>query len=94
MNTITQSQSIAIPSIQTSTFPIIPSFPRLQWLNHPWVVETLTKFLKPPERGRKGYDKVLMFRWIIWKQLMRCIYRDLEGMSVLITQPSLSLGKD
>lgn len=75
--------SIYTPSItiQPSIIHSIPAFPRFQWLNHPWITETLAKFLKPPERGRKGYDKVLMFRWIIWKQLMGCSYRDLEGMS-------------
>jgi len=37
--------------------------------------------LKLPSRGRKGYDKVLMFRWLIYKHLMQCSYRDLEGMT-------------
>ena len=81
MNTLTYTPSIINLPAQASTFPIIPSFPRFQWLNHPRVVEILARFLKPSPRGRKGYDKVLMLRWIIWKQLMRCTYRDLEGMS-------------
>lgn len=81
MKTITQFQSIFIPSIQTSVFPIIPSFPRFQWLNHPKVIGILAGFLQPPKKGRKGYDKALMFRWLIWKQLMSCSYRDLEGIS-------------
>lgn len=64
-----------------STYQSIPSFPRFQWLNHTKVVEILQRFLKPSERGRKGYDKVLMFRFLIWRQLMGCSYRDLEGVS-------------
>lgn len=59
----------------------IPVFSRFQWLNHPSVIHILEQFLKPPKRGRKGYDKALMFRWIIYKQLMGCSYRDLESVS-------------
>ena len=59
----------------------IPVFARFQWLNHPRVTHILSTFLKPPRRGRKGYDKVLMFRWLIYRQLMGCSYRDLESMS-------------
>lgn len=59
----------------------IPVFARFQWINSPQVVEILSAFLKPPERGRKGYDKVLMFRWLMYKWLMSCAYRDLESMS-------------
>ena len=59
----------------------IPVFARFQWLNHPRVENILSKFLKSPERGRKGYDKVLMFKWLIYKHLMRCSYRDLESMT-------------
>lgn len=59
----------------------IPVFARFQWVNSQQVVQILSMFLYPPERGRKGYDKVLMFRWLIYKWLMRCSYRDLESMS-------------
>lgn len=60
----------------------IPVFARFQWLNHPQVVDILGRLLRPPARGRKGYDKVMMFRWLIYKQLMtRCTYRDLESMT-------------
>jgi|SRR3989338_1795414 len=59
----------------------IPVFRRFQWLNHPRVTHILSTFLKPPKRGRKGYDKVLMFRWLLYRQLMNCSYRDLESMS-------------
>lgn len=59
----------------------IPVYARFQWLNHPRVTHILSKFLKPPKRGRKGYDKVLMFRWLLYRQLMNCSYRDLESMS-------------
>lgn len=59
----------------------IPTYARFQWINHPQVSKILSPFLKPPSRGRKGYDKVLMFRWLMYKQLMGCSYRDLESMS-------------
>ena len=45
------------------------------------VAVILSRFLKPPKRGRKGYDKVLMFRWLMYKQVMGCSYRDLESIS-------------
>jgi hypothetical protein len=59
----------------------IPTYVRFQWINHPTVSIVLSHFLKPPTRGRKGYDKVLLFRWLMYKQLMGCSYRDLESMS-------------
>ena len=59
----------------------IPVYARFQWLNHPHVVHILKQFLKPPAKGRKGYDKVLMIRWLMYRQLMRCSYRDLESMA-------------
>jgi len=63
------------------SFEHIPVYERFQWLNHPRVVDILSRFLRPPRRGRKGYDKVLMFRWLMYKQLMGCSYRDLESMT-------------
>lgn len=62
-------------------FQTIPVFTRFQWVNNPQVVDILSCFLQPPSRGRKGYDKVWMFRWLIYKWLMRCSYRDLESMT-------------
>ena len=59
----------------------MPVYARFQWLNHPQVTNILAQFLKPPERGRKGYDKVLLFRWLMYKQVMDCSYRDLESMT-------------
>lgn len=59
----------------------IPVFARFQWVNHPRIIHILSRFLTPPKRGRKGYDKVLMVRWLMYKQLMGCSYRDLESMS-------------
>lgn len=59
----------------------IPTYVRFQWLNHPQIIQILSVFLKPSARGRKGYDKVLMFRWLIYKHLMGCSYRDLESMT-------------
>jgi hypothetical protein len=63
------------------SYQSIPVFARFQWLNHPQVVDILGWFLRPGTRGRKGYDKALLFRWLAYKQLMRCSYRDLESMS-------------
>ena len=59
----------------------IPVFTRFQWLNHPQVAHILSRFLKPLKRGRKGYDKVLMVRWLLYRQFMNCSYRDLESIS-------------
>jgi len=59
----------------------IPAFRRFQWLNSPKVVALLAAFLRPSERGRKGYGTVLLFRWLMYKQVMRCTYRDLESVS-------------
>lgn len=59
----------------------IPTYARFQWLNHPRVIHILSQFLKPPQRGRKGYDKVLMFRWLMYRQVMSCSYRDLESIT-------------
>lgn len=63
------------------SFKSIPVFARFQWLNSPQVVNILAQFLKPPPRGRKGYNKVWLFRWLIYRQLMNCSYRDLESMT-------------
>ena len=60
---------------------IIPVYARFQWLNNPIVISTICRFIKPNTRGRKGYDKVWMFRWLIYKQFMGCSYRDLESMT-------------
>lgn len=59
----------------------IPVYARFQWLNHPQVITFLSRFLAPPEKGRKGYDKVWLFRLLIFKHLMGCSYRDLESVS-------------
>ena len=59
----------------------IPVFQRFQWVNHPRVVNTLSRFLKPNPKGRKGYGSVVLTRWLMAKWLMRCSYRDLERMS-------------
>ncbi|MBI4092487.1 MAG: transposase [Candidatus Kerfeldbacteria bacterium] len=58
----------------------IPVYARFQWLNHPQVTTFLSRFLKPPKKGRKGYDKVWLFRWLLCKHLVGCSYRDLESM--------------
>lgn len=44
-------------------------------------MEILSRFLAPPRKGRQGYNKVDMFRWLIYRQLMGCSYRDLESMT-------------
>ncbi len=63
------------------SFYHIPIFTRFQWLNHPGVVRLLASFLKLSSRGRKGYNKVLLLRWLMYKQLVRCSYRDLESIT-------------
>jgi hypothetical protein len=50
-------------------------------LNHPVIGEILERFLKPSQKGRKGYDKISMFKWLMYKQVMGCSYRDLESIT-------------
>jgi hypothetical protein len=59
----------------------IPTYARFQWINHPTVHAVLQHFLVPPAIGRKGYDKVLLFQWLMYKTVMGCSYRDLASMS-------------
>ena len=59
----------------------IPCLTKMKWLNHPKVQETLGKFLKSKPKGRKGYGKILLFLWLVWKQISGCTYRDLECMA-------------
>jgi DDE family transposase len=63
------------------SYDSIPAFARFQWINSAQVVDALSLFLKPGKQGRKGYGPVLLFRWLMWKWLMRSSYRDLESMS-------------
>lgn len=62
-------------------FQHIPVYQRFQWINNPLVRNIIRKFLAPNKKGRKGYDKVLMFCWLMYRQFMRCTYRDLESMT-------------
>jgi len=79
-NSTFASQKAYIP-IQTSLSNRIPCYQRFQWLNSEVVLKILTRFLKPNTKGRKGYDKILMFQWLMYKQFTRCSYRDLESMT-------------
>ena len=63
------------------SFNPIPVYARFQWMNNPTVRKTLSKFLGANPRGRKGYDKVIMFCWLMYRQVQGCSYRDLESMS-------------
>ena len=60
---------------------LIPIYGRSQWLNQESTSKILERFLKPPTKGRRGYDKVWMFKWLIYKQITSCSYRDLETMT-------------
>jgi hypothetical protein len=62
-------------------FNNIPTYARFQWINQPLVRKTVEKLLPPPKRERKGYDKVTMFLWLMYKKVMRCSYRDLESIA-------------
>jgi hypothetical protein len=59
----------------------IPTYARFQWLNDPQIISLLSRLLPVPRLGRTGYDPVLLFRWLLYKQLMGCAYRDLESMT-------------
>lgn len=75
-------KQLNIPTLDVSSYPQhIPVFSRFQWINNKKVKSVLAFFLKPPAKGRKGYDKVLLFQWLMYKQLMCCSYRDLESMT-------------
>ncbi len=74
------SQKAYIPT-QTSLTHRIPCYQRFQWLDSELVVNIFTQFLKPNRKGRKGYDKIWMFQWLMYKQFTRCTYRDLESMT-------------
>lgn len=63
------------------SFNPIPVYARFQWMNNPVVRKTLGKFLGSNPKGRKGYDKVIMFCWLMYRQVQGCSYRDLESMS-------------
>ena len=59
----------------------IPIYGRFQWVNSELTARTLEKFFKPASKGRKGYDKVWLIKWLIYKQITTCSYRDLETMT-------------
>lgn len=59
----------------------IPVFVRFQWINHPIVHRVLSPHFRYRGTGRRGYDKVELFVWLMYKQLNRCSYRDLESVS-------------
>ena len=59
----------------------IPVCARFQWINSETVEKILSKFLKPSPKGRRGYDKVWLFRWLMYKQLTGHSYRDIESMT-------------
>lgn len=81
MNTSTYASQKAVIPTHTSFVNTIPCYQRFQWLNTDIVVKILTKFIKPNQHGRKGYDKIWMFQWLMYKQFTRCSYRDLESMT-------------
>lgn len=59
----------------------IPVFARFQWINSAVVCKTLRPFFRYAGTGRRGYDKVALVRWLMWRQVMGCSYRDLESAS-------------
>lgn len=59
----------------------IPVYARFQWLNNPLLRKLLEPHLPYAGVGRRGHDKVAMLLWLMYKQLTRCSYRDLESMS-------------
>src|ERR1700722_17640564 len=59
----------------------IPAWARFQWLNHPRLRRVLEPHFRYKGKGRRGYDKTTLFLWLMYKQLHRCTYRDLESVS-------------
>ena len=64
-----------------SAFKIYPSLCQISMANSKIVDKVLSQFLKPTAKGRRGYDKAWMFKWLIYKQITGCRYRDLESMT-------------
>lgn len=62
-------------------FQDIQTYARFQWINHSRVIHLLEQALPYAGTGRRGHDKVLLLRWLMYKQVMGCTYRDLESMS-------------
>ena len=50
-------------------------------MNNAVVQRTLRRLLPRHTRGRKGYDKLKLLLWLLYRQCMRCTYRDLESMT-------------
>lgn len=61
----------------------IPTYARFQWINHALIRTILTPLFPYAGTGRRGYDKVTLFLWLMYKQLHGCSYRDLESMSCI-----------
>lgn len=59
----------------------IPVYARFQWINDRTVQKVLRKALPRHTRGRCGYDKLRLLLWLLYRQFMRCSYRDLESMT-------------
>lgn len=59
----------------------IPVPLRFQWLNHPCLINILEKLFKPAHTGRKGYGKVWLLRWLIYKHLSGFSYRDIASLT-------------
>lgn len=59
----------------------IPTYARFQWINNRRIIRLLEQALPYAGTGRRGHHKSLLFRWLMYKQVMGCSYRDLESMS-------------
>lgn len=63
------------------SFYHIPTFTRFQWINNPRIVTLLLQALPYAGTGRRGHGQALLFRYLMYKHLMDCTYRDLESVS-------------
>lgn len=63
------------------SFKNIPVFARFQWLNNKRVFVLVARAFPYAGTGRRGYDNVLLFRWLLYKHGVGCTYRDVESMS-------------
>ena len=59
----------------------IPNCHGFQWINNERTIELLAAALPYAGTGRRGYGKVMLLRWLIYKQRSGCTYRDLESIS-------------
>lgn len=63
------------------TYYHIPVWKRFSFVNNRLFQRTLRKLLPKYRRGRRGYDKLRLLLWLMYRQCMNSTYRDIEHLS-------------